>query len=272
MSDNAEFQRMAQEAYAVDWVAGCGYSRERKIWQWRGSGAEQQDRERWSIARLLFFTNRYIVEAMLILYLPYLLQDTLLILSAQRPQRIISQVNCKTVVAEFECALEIDATATAVNSIYGGWYGGVGSLVGLTITDYVADSVTPVDDFAVMPGCYAASVPGIIAGYWIAPVIVESLFFGLIAFRLVSWWLNDRHAVPPTLILLARDSTIYFTIIFVLLITNLFMFEYAPPFLSSLMVTPVNTAGCIAVTAIFLFYAGQSSNQLLLTSGLAHVA
>lgn len=26
-------------------------------------------------------------------------------------------------MAEFECALEIDATATAVNSIYGGWYG-----------------------------------------------------------------------------------------------------------------------------------------------------
>jgi hypothetical protein len=36
--------------------------------------------------------------------------------------------------------------------------------------------------------------------------------------------------------------------IFVLLIVNLFVFEYAPPFLSSLFVTPSNTAGCIAVS------------------------
>ncbi|KAF7974854.1 hypothetical protein HWV62_11093 [Athelia sp. TMB] len=82
------------------------------------------------------------------------------------------------------------------------YFGGISSLVALTITDYVADTVTVVEDFAVMPGCYAASVPGIIAGYWIAPVLVESLFFGLIIVRLMTWW-KDRRSVPPTLILLA---------------------------------------------------------------------
>jgi hypothetical protein len=37
---------------------------------------------------------------------------------------------------------------------------------------------------------------------------------------------------------------------------NLFVFEYAPPFLSSLFVTPSNTVGCIAVrfpSAYFFF-------------------
>jgi len=45
---------------------------------------------------------------------------------------------------------------------------------------------------------------------------------------------------------------VYFSIIFVLLTVNLFVFEYAPPFLSSLFVTPSNTAGCIAGSRLLL--------------------
>ena len=49
-----------------------------------------------------------------------------------------------------------------------------------------------------------------------------------------------------------RHSTLQCSI-FVLLIVNLFVFEYAPPFLSSLFVTPGNTAGCIAVSFCLLY-------------------
>lgn len=31
-----------------------------------------------------------------------------------------------------------------------------------------------VEDFSALPGCYAASVPNIIAGFWITPLLVES--------------------------------------------------------------------------------------------------
>jgi len=44
----------------------------------------------------------------------------------------------------------------------------------------------------------------------------------------------------------------------VLLIVNLFVFEYAPPFLSSLFVTPSNTAGCIAGSRLLLNLRGLS--------------
>jgi len=128
---------------------------------------------------------------------------------------------------------------------------GVGTLVGLTIRDYVGEQVHIVQDFSTLPGCYAASVPSLIAGYWIAPVIIESVFFVLVMWRAVAWW-KDRSAAPPTLTLMARDSAVYFFIIFVLLIVNLFVFEYAPPFLSSLFVTPSNTAGCIAGSRLLL--------------------
>ena len=64
--------------------------------------------------------------------------------------------------------------------------GGVVTLAGLTIQDYVGEQVhstlthftyssrnsnlppTVVQDFSALPGCYAASVPAIIAGYWSA--------------------------------------------------------------------------------------------------------
>lgn len=62
---------------------------------------------------------------------------------------------------------------------------GVSTLVGLTIRDYVGEKVhsmparftypsrtsnSPpvVQDFSALPGCYAASVPALIAGYWSA--------------------------------------------------------------------------------------------------------
>ena len=38
------------------------------------------------------------------------------------------------------------------------------------------DFVLVVEDFSTLPGCYAASVPDIIAGYWIAPTIIESKY------------------------------------------------------------------------------------------------
>jgi len=129
--------------------------------------------------------------------------------------------------------------------------GGVATLVSLTIRDFVGEKVHIVQDFNMLPGCYAASVPALIVGYWITPVIIESLLFVLVMLRAVAWW-KDRWAAPPTLTLMARDSAVYFSIIFVLLIVNLFVFEYAPPFLSSLFVTPSNTVGCIAGSRLLL--------------------
>lgn len=128
---------------------------------------------------------------------------------------------------------------------------GVVTLVSLTIRDFVGERVDVVQDFSALPGCYAASVPALIAGYWITPVIIESVLFVLVVWRAFAWW-KDRWAAPPTLALMARDSTVYFSIIFVLLTVNLFVFEYAPPFLSSLFVTPSNTAGCIAGSRLLL--------------------
>ncbi|KII87605.1 hypothetical protein PLICRDRAFT_176401 [Plicaturopsis crispa FD-325 SS-3] len=127
----------------------------------------------------------------------------------------------------------------------------IATLVGLTISDYVAENVIIETELNFLPGCYAAGVPRLIAGYWIAPVVVESIFFALTISRTFAW-IRNRESVPPTLGLLARDSLVYFAVVFVLLIANLLVFEYAPPTLSSLLVTPSNTAGCIAGSRMLL--------------------
>ncbi|KIM84924.1 hypothetical protein PILCRDRAFT_817753 [Piloderma croceum F 1598] len=147
-------------------------------------------------------------------------------------------------------------------------FGGTGTLIGLTIKDYLGEPVNAVNDFNFLPGCYATSVPSIIAGMWITPVIVESVLFALIIIRLFIWW-KDKHSVPPLLILMARDSAIYFAIYFALLIANLFVFEYGPPALDGLLVTPLNTGGCIAGSRMLLNlrgHADQMPSQIEMTT------
>lgn len=50
--------------------------------------------------------------------------------------------------------------------------------------------------------------------------------------------------------------------IFTLLIVNLFVFEYAPPNLSSLFVTPVSATGCIAVCTCHRLLMAYVSDRL----------
>jgi len=211
---------------------------------------------RWSIPKLLFFANRYVVEPMLLFN------------SIASSRNFLSIPFCKFYLRWLVCTITVtnavvegilvarvwaiyrtQKTVLAVAMFF--YLSGVCTLVGLTITDYVGESVSAVDDFDIMPGCYSASVPPIIAGYWIAPVIIESVLFTLIVSRAFMWW-KDKESAPATLVLLARDSTVYFMVIFALLIANLFVFEYGPPFLSSMMVTPSNTAGCIAGSRMLL--------------------
>ena len=122
--------------------------------------------------------------------------------------------------------------------------GGLASLIGLVIKDYVGEDVLsafrphtsselvinrpfgPVNSsLRSLPGCYPSTVPSMIAGFWlvfipllniffdrqgrIGPLIVESVLFLLVVGRAVSWWM-DGAPTPKILKLLTRDSTIYF--------------------------------------------------------------
>ncbi|KIM41948.1 hypothetical protein M413DRAFT_27488 [Hebeloma cylindrosporum] len=124
------------------------------------------------------------------------------------------------------------------------YIGGTATLISLVIKDYVGEDVFINMSLSGLPGCYATSVPSIIAGFWIGPLIVETVLFLLVVSRALSWWKNGV-AAPRIFSVLARDSTLYFTIVFALLLANYLVFQFGSPFLSSLLVTPSTTAGCI---------------------------
>ncbi|KAL5536150.1 hypothetical protein ACEPAF_4255 [Sanghuangporus sanghuang] len=239
MADRLE---MARESYAVAYVTSvCSTAvlydycltiddEIRRIWP-----------SRWSIPKLLFLINRYIVIPMLVctFYLRWL------VVVVTVTNTVVEGVLLSRVIALYRDNMVVKVAASFL------YAGGVVTLIGLTIKDYVGEPVNIVEDFSALPGCYATSVPSIIAGYWIAPTIIESSLFGLVLWRAIAWS-RANISVPPALFLMARDSAVYFAIIFALLFVNLFVFEYAPPFLSSLFVTPVITAGCIAGSRMLL--------------------
>ncbi|XP_006455878.1 hypothetical protein AGABI2DRAFT_76683, partial [Agaricus bisporus var. bisporus H97] len=129
--------------------------------------------------------------------------------------------------------------------------GGVLTLTGLTVDDFVGESVIIDNTLGSLPGCYPKSVPAVIAGFWIAPLIVESVLFILVILRAIAWW-KEGYSVNGILVILARDSSLYYAIIFALLLSSYGMFQWGPPFLSSLLVTPSTTAGCILGSQLLL--------------------
>ncbi|KAF9459496.1 hypothetical protein BDZ94DRAFT_1312309 [Collybia nuda] len=158
--------------------------------------------------------------------------------------------------------------------------GGVTTLCGLTIQDYVGEDVIINNSLSSLPGCYAKSIPAIIAGYWIAPVCVESVLFALVFSKIFYWW-KTGISPPPLIAVLVRDSMIYFSVIFgssgtllsrnvmtgayslrsAFLISNLFMFYFGPPFIAgSLLVTPSAAAGCV-MGSHMLLNLRQASSQ-----------
>ncbi|KAF8182940.1 hypothetical protein BJ912DRAFT_563044 [Pholiota molesta] len=124
------------------------------------------------------------------------------------------------------------------------YIGGTATLIGITIKDYVGEEVLLDTTLSDLPGCYAKSVPSIIAGTWIGPLIVEMVLFISVVSRGFYWW-REGISVPSIFMLLARDSTLYFTVIFALLLANYLVFQFAPPALAGLLVTPAATTGCI---------------------------
>lgn len=128
---------------------------------------------------------------------------------------------------------------------------GIGSLVGLVIGDYVAERVVIEQNIGALPGCQARSLDSTTIGFWIVPLVVECVFFILVLWRAVAWS-RENICVPAALVLMARDSAVYFACVFILLFVSILVFEFGPLYLAGLFVTPVNTVCCIAGSRMLL--------------------
>ncbi|TFK36421.1 hypothetical protein BDQ12DRAFT_737007 [Crucibulum laeve] len=175
---------------------------------------------RMSVAKILFLLNRYLVQAMLIFNCisasqPYLSPGVCVFYL----RWLVVTLTVTGAIVQGILVLRVWAlhrnNKLAKGITYFFYASGTATLVGLVITDYINEDVLINKALNSLPGCYATSVPSIIAGFWIVPLVVESVLFMLVISRAFVWWKNGSSA-PRILSLLARDSTVYFTV-FVLL-------------------------------------------------------
>jgi hypothetical protein len=115
-------------------------------------------------------------------------------------------------------------------------------LIGFLYQSSANPLVTP----SYLPGCYSLGFVPWLYGYWVAPVILESTIIILTLYKAYTL-MRDPIQGSPTLRLIARDSIVYFFIMFSVLFSNLFIFKYAPPFVSSLLIGPSSCIACVAV-------------------------
>ncbi|KAF5329554.1 hypothetical protein D9619_009020 [Psilocybe cf. subviscida] len=225
---------------------------------------------RWSLPKILYCINRYPVVAMLLfncisasrtdlssetfwfnLDLTYEMPSCVFYLRWLTVTVTVSTTVVQGILVLRVWALYRNSGRWPMWLAYFFYFGGTATLFGLVVQDYVGEDVKINDDLSTLPGCYATSVPSIIAGFWISPLIVETVLFLLVVKYARVLWLNGL-GMPRIFTQLARDSTVYFVVVFGLLLANFLMFQLGPPFLSSLLVTPSTTAGCILTSHMIL--------------------
>lgn len=249
-------EEMARQAWAVAWVAAtCVTCIVYDHIITLGEECNHIWPARMTLARVLFFVNRYVIEGMLLFAFIAAGFGNLSTSFCTFYLRWLSvNLTVQNAVVQGILVLRVWALYQGNKPVIGLafflYFSICATLVGLTITDYLAESVD-VERVVALPGCYADSLPSMIAGYWITPLAIESYLFIMVTFRAFVYW-KAGESSPAILNLMARDSTVYFAIIFALLLGNLLMFLFGPPFLSSLLLNPLSAASCILGSRMLL--------------------
>ncbi|KAH0578647.1 hypothetical protein H2248_003782 [Termitomyces sp. 'cryptogamus'] len=98
----------------------------------------------------------------------------------------------------------------------------------------------------VFTGCLFMA-PDYFYAAWIPPVVFETVIIVLTVYKI-----SQADSMTPTLTILARDSIVYFTMIFVMLLSNLFLARFGKGFQGALLIEPCSVVACIAVARMTL--------------------
>ncbi|TCD64258.1 hypothetical protein EIP91_004327 [Steccherinum ochraceum] len=230
----------------------------------------------WSLPKVLFLLNRYIVGTIVVFNA----------LAGGIPRLSVERAIQPDVLPGLSAAISFFAGSPSILALrVWALYRGHQFIIAITLTLYICSDIIDISlvfadyfasgplrvatEFSDLPGCRALSVPFLGVGFWITPLVVESFYFLLVTQQAFGWWRHRIHT-PPTLKLLARDSSIYFACICsknilivlstrmlipsppVLLFVNLFVYVYAPPLIGPMFVIPSNAAACVACSRMLL--------------------
>jgi hypothetical protein len=217
---------------------------------------------RWRLPKISFLVNRYITPPMLVFNTIVL---TLPNLSPKFCQFWLQWQAWPTLLALATVELILIMRVSAIyNSsflmyVFFGFYCcEVGSMLGM-IGFLYRTSANPLVTPSYLPGCYSLGFVPWLYGFWVAPVILESIIVILTLLKALRLMRDPIHG-SPTLRLIARDSVVYFLIMFSILTANLFIFKFAPPFVSSLLIGPSSSIACVAVGRMMMNMRSLSLN------------
>jgi len=110
----------------------------------------------------------------------------------------------------------------------------------------------------ILPGCVFDS-PSYIWTSWIPPTVFESVVVVLALYRVIKCrqkyqQIMQHSETPYILYLVARDSLLYFIIMFSALLANLLLSRYQSGYFSAILITPSSVIACIAASRMTLHF------------------
>jgi len=207
----------------------------------------------WQLPKFLFFVNRYIVPLMLFFNASY---PTIYNLSIDVCTFVLKWTAWPTLISLATVQILLIVRVHAIYQRSKGilyFLGAVfiGNIISFTvIAILLVQRATIIPGIDVLPGCAFIASPDLWTA-WVPPVVFESVVVVLTIYKVIQLrqkYLGNRRTrqTPHILYMLARDSFVYFLIMFSVLLANLFLSKFQKGYYSAILNLPSSAIACIA--------------------------
>jgi len=179
-------------------------------------------KQRLSAASVLFLVNRYVT-----------IMEFIVVLEAFHNPRWKGEVCRKSVLFEASGTIALVAVGELIMilrvfAIYGRNIRLLVVLMGLWLAQVIVSGAGlrkgfPVPLPPVLTGCILTG-DGPLPSLWIAPLVTDSIIFFLTLYRAKRYATNRRFLASPTIMILVRDGTVYFFLIFLANLANVIVY------------------------------------------------
>ncbi|KAF7371348.1 hypothetical protein MSAN_00770900 [Mycena sanguinolenta] len=197
----------------------------------------------WRLPKVLFLVNRYVIPPMLIFdgyRLSMIFRNLCVALSQSGPHGTVETILIVRVLAICGHRKWVrNFLVTAFLCAMAAW---------ITLSSKIMTKTTGSPGGILFPGCLY-SAPKYFFAAWIPPVAFESTIILITLYYLSEY---EWSHINLTLRVLARDSMIYFLIMFLVLLANLFIAKWGHDFLGSLLIAPSSVIACVAAARMMM--------------------
>jgi len=214
---------------------------------------------RWRLPKFLFLINRYIVPPMLlmnaIVEATYpLLQSFCNFMVHWQPWTAVIAITTVELVLIVRVSALYERNKIILRSLIVLF---TCEIIAVIInTSFLVKGTAAVLGYEFLPSCSGTS-PSDTYSFWVPFAAFEGIMMSLTIYKMIR---HRNDLVNPTMRLLARDSSIYFIIMFASLLVNVMMFRY-DTVLPDVAMIPSSCIACIAVSRMMMNIRSLASND-----------